>query len=111
MKDLNFCHLGDLGHLLDEKTAKGLQPVDILFVPVGGVFTIDAAQAWKVIRSLEPKVVIPMHYKTGGLSLSIQPIDPFLSLAGDVSVVKIGNEIDFDQSDVPNNLTIWEFSQ
>jgi len=111
LADMDFCHLGDLGHLLDEKTVKSLTPIDFLFVPVGGVFTLDAAQAWKVIRSLEPRVIIPMHYKTGGLSLAIQPIDPFLQLAGDVPIIKIGNENDFDAPDIPTTLTIWEFSQ
>ena len=111
LSDMEFCHLGDLGHLLDEKTARSLTPIDFLFVPVGGVFTIDATQAWKVIRSLSPRVIIPMHYKTGGLSLAIQPIDQFLQLAGDVPIMKIGNENDFDASDIPGSMTVWEFSQ
>ncbi len=63
--DLRVCHLGALGHELDEKTVAQIGLVDILFVPVGGGgLTIDPKQAVKVARSLEPNIVIPMHYLT-----------------------------------------------
>ncbi len=61
---MKVCHLGDLGHLLDDKMISEIGLVDILLVPVGGVFTINPEQAVKVTRSLEPSIVIPMHYKT-----------------------------------------------
>ncbi|HZZ98744.1 MAG TPA: MBL fold metallo-hydrolase [Candidatus Saccharimonadia bacterium] len=57
-------HLGDLGHALDDKTLEKLEKVDVLLVPVGGKFTIDAKTAVEVIRDIEPSYVIPMHYKT-----------------------------------------------
>lgn len=57
-------HLGDLGHELDEKTLEKLEKVDVLLIPVGGKFTIDAKTAVDVIREIEPSYVIPMHYKT-----------------------------------------------
>lgn len=65
LDELHVCHLGDLGHELDEKTIKEIGAVDILMCPVGGNFTIDPKTAIKVIQSLEPSLVIPMHYKTG----------------------------------------------
>ncbi|MBD3250269.1 MAG: Zn-dependent hydrolase [Candidatus Pacebacteria bacterium] len=61
---LRVCHLGALGHELDEKTIKEIGLVDILFVPVGGGMTLGPKQAVSVARSLEPNIVIPMHYKT-----------------------------------------------
>ncbi len=64
---LTVCHLGDLGHVLTQPQVDALGEVDILLVPVGGVSTIDAAQAAEVVNLLEPKLVIPMHYKTKGL--------------------------------------------
>jgi L-ascorbate metabolism protein UlaG (beta-lactamase superfamily) len=107
---LSFCHLGDLGHLLDENATMKISPIDILFIPVGNVFTIGPEDAWKVINKLKPKVAIPMHYRVGGLSLSIKPIDPFLEEASPDSVVRVGNEIDFESEDLPEELEIWVFT-
>ena len=58
-----FCHLGDLGHMLDEATIAELLPIDVLFLPVGGVFTIDGKQARELIGILRPKVAVPMHFR------------------------------------------------
>ncbi len=106
--DVKFCHLGDLGHAITDDQAKKIGDVDILFLPVGGVFTIDADDAWKVIEKLNPKVAIPMHYRIGGLSLSIQPLEPFLN--GRERVEKVGNEIEFEPEDLPDELEVWVFS-
>lgn len=106
--DVKFCHLGDLGHAITDDQAKKIGDVDILFIPVGGVFTIDADDAWKVIEKLNPKVAIPMHYRIGGLSLSIQPLEPFLN--GRERVEKVGNEIEFDPEDLPDEIEVWVFS-
>lgn len=64
MEDLRLCHLGDLGHAVTEELVSEIGLVDILFVPVGGVFTIDPKQAVEVIKAFEPSLVIPMHYRT-----------------------------------------------
>lgn len=61
---VRVCHLGDLGHELTQKQVEAIGPVDVLLVPVGGVYTIDPALAVKAIRALEPGIAIPMHYKT-----------------------------------------------
>lgn len=62
--DVHILHLGDLGHKLTEKQLEDFTEVDILLCPVGGVFTIDPQKAIEVIASIEPRVVIPMHYMT-----------------------------------------------
>jgi L-ascorbate metabolism protein UlaG (beta-lactamase superfamily) len=64
IEGINIVHLGDLGHQLDEKAVSKLGIVDILLIPVGGHFTIDSFEASKIISLLEPKIVIPMHYRT-----------------------------------------------
>jgi len=80
--DLMVCHLGDVGHVLTaEQTAK-LESVDVLMVPVGGVSTIEAPQAAEIVRHLEPKIVIPMHYKTLVLKRDLAPVDRFLKEMG-----------------------------
>lgn len=61
------CHLGDLGHKLSQEQLEEIGNVDVLFVPVGGVYTIDPQEAVGVVSSIEPKVIIPMHYKVSGM--------------------------------------------
>jgi len=63
LDDINVCHLGDLGHDLDDRTVADIGDVDVLLIPVGGNFTIDAAAADRVCKRLNPTVVIPMHFK------------------------------------------------
>lgn len=75
---IRVCHLGDLGHTLTPTKVKAIGPVDLLFVPVGGRYTIDAAGANKVMKQLHPAVTVPMHYRTGALGFELDPVDDFL---------------------------------
>lgn len=109
MDDIKFCHLGDLGHEIDDETAQKIGDVDILFVPIGGTFTVDADQAWKVVNMIKPKITIPMHYKIGGLSLPISGIEPFLA-KNKYKTLKVGNEIDIEKDDLPKDPEIWTFT-
>ncbi|MEM2762883.1 MAG: MBL fold metallo-hydrolase [Sulfolobales archaeon] len=77
-------HLGDLGHVFDEGTALELKPVDVLLVPVGGTFTIDPREAFEVVKIVEPKVTVPMHYWVKGMNLPLQPVDIFVDIVRDV---------------------------
>lgn len=63
MDAMRLAHLGDLGHKLTDEQTDALGDVDILFIPVGGVYTIDAKTAAEVVAQVEPHIVIPMHYK------------------------------------------------
>ncbi len=108
---VRFCHLGDLGHMLSEAQVRELGEVDILFVPVGGVFTIDGAQAQSLVRMIGPKVAIPMHFRVGGLSMSIQNADGFLKGLPEDKVVRVGNEVEFEAEDLPEETEYWVFSQ
>jgi L-ascorbate metabolism protein UlaG (beta-lactamase superfamily) len=76
---IRLAHLGDLGHTLYQKEIDTLGGLDILFVPVGGYFTIDEKQATEVVRQLKPMVTIPMHYKTSVLNFPIAEVDKFLA--------------------------------
>ena len=107
--DIIFCHLGDLGHMVEESIVEKIGRVDILFIPVGGNFTIDADIAWEIIKSIEPAIIIPMHYKIGGLSLPIDNLDTFLEKSV-YKILKVGNEIDFDKTDIPKETEIWTFT-
>jgi len=76
--DVRVCHLGDLGHKLDDAEAEAISAPDVLLVPVGGHTAIDAAQAAEVVRQLEPRYVVPMHYAIPGLKLQLDSLDRFL---------------------------------
>lgn len=74
---LTFCHLGDLGHDLTESQLKEIGRVDVLCIPVGGHFTIDAATATKIMEEIKPRITVPMHYRVAG-------IDPKLTVLSEV---------------------------
>jgi L-ascorbate metabolism protein UlaG (beta-lactamase superfamily) len=85
MDGVRVCHLGDLGHRLDDKQLKEIGRVDILLVPVGGFYTIDAKVATEVCAQLKPRVIIPMHYKTKKGLAGISGVEGFLSGKANVS--------------------------
>lgn len=82
MDDISICHLGDLGHPLTEDQTEELGNVDILMLPVGGFSTINAATAASVVRQIEPKIVLPMHYGTPSLNRELDPVEKFLKEIG-----------------------------
>lgn len=79
---MRLVHLGDLGHKLDDQQLEEVNGADILFVPVGGVYTVGPKEAVEVVGQIQPKIVIPMHYKVPGLTLDLVPVDEFLKEMG-----------------------------
>lgn len=77
MDGLKVCHLGDLGHLLDTGQLAELGPVDVLLVPVGGTFTIDAGTAARLVADIKPALAVPMHYATSAIKLPLTPVGDF----------------------------------
>jgi L-ascorbate metabolism protein UlaG (beta-lactamase superfamily) len=105
---IKFAHVGDLGTELSPAQIKEMGSVDVLFVPTGGYYTIDAATADKVVSSLNPRVVIPMHYKTPvmGSNFPIAGVDEFIK--GKNNVVKGGkNSVTFNKETLPQKTTIY----
>ena len=80
--DVRVCHLGDLGHKLDDAEAEAVASPDVLLVPVGGRSTINGELAAEVVRQLEPRYVVPMHYAIQGLKIELDPVDRFLKEMG-----------------------------
>jgi len=76
--DVRVCHLGDLGHPLDDADAEIVSSVDVLLVPVGGHNAINAVEAAEVVRQLEPRYVVPMHYAIPGVKLQLDGVERFL---------------------------------
>jgi L-ascorbate metabolism protein UlaG (beta-lactamase superfamily) len=102
---IRVCHLGDLGHQLSDKQVAEIGKVDILLVPVGGFFTIDAKVATEVCNKLAPKVVIPMHYKNDKCNYPIAPIDEFLQGKENMSRLDV-SEMKFKQGQLPADTQI-----
>jgi L-ascorbate metabolism protein UlaG (beta-lactamase superfamily) len=82
-----LAHLGDLGHGLDNTLLKEIGKVDILFLPVGGLFTIDAAAAAEIMNAIQPIITIPMHYKTEKCGFPIASVEDFIKGKKNVRVL------------------------
>lgn len=82
VEDIRVCHLGDLGHTPTAEQVEELSGLDILLTPVGGHTTIDGAAAAEVVSLLEPRLVIPMHYRTPATKPQLDPLDRFLREMG-----------------------------
>jgi L-ascorbate metabolism protein UlaG (beta-lactamase superfamily) len=107
---INVCHAGDLGHELSAEQANAIGKVDILMIPVGGFFTIDATTATKVCDQLKPKVVLPMHYKTDKLNLPIAGVEDFLKGKNNVTRSN-DSEIELKANKLPSTTQIVVLKQ
>lgn len=81
MEEMKLCHLGDLGHLPSAGQVQELSGLDVLMIPVGGVSTIDGKVAAEIVRLVNPKVVIPMHYGTDVVTW-LEPLEKFTAQMG-----------------------------
>ena len=86
MEDLRIVHLGDLGHKLSETDVESMGEVDVLMIPIGGKYTIDHKVAADVVHAIEPKIILPMHYKAPGLNdetfAELEDPEPFVAELG-----------------------------
>jgi L-ascorbate metabolism protein UlaG (beta-lactamase superfamily) len=103
---VSVCHLGDLGHVLTAEQVEEIGNVDVLLVPVGGGSTIDAAQAAEVVRQLDPKAVIPMHYQTPVLSRELEPVEKFLKEMG-VGQIEPAPKLSVNRSNLPLSTQVF----
>lgn len=102
---LTVGHMGDLGHVLEKDALKQIGKIDVLLLPVGGYFTIDAKEATKVMNDLSPLVTIPMHYKTEKCDLPIAGVEEF---ARDKKTVKAtgSSEVEITKANLPKSQEI-----
>jgi len=97
---IRVCHLGDLGHLLSDEQIAELGRVDILLIPVGGYFTIDARVATQVCNQLKPRVIIPMHYRNDKCAFPITGVDDFLKEKENITRLEISERV-FKSEELP----------
>lgn len=92
-----LAHLGDLGHVLTAEQLQAMGKIDVLLIPIGGYYTIDALQAKEVCDLLQPRIIVPMHYRKGemGFDLIAEP-EAFTDLYASVSVTE-GHTLTLDE--------------
>ena len=109
---LKIAHLGDIG-CLDETVAKTLAGCDLLLIPVGGTYTIDHVGAKWYVDQIQPKIVIPMHYKFGANKIDIAPVQNFLQQFDEQQIRHVGdtlNVYDYPENETPlvYVMDMWE---
>ena len=104
--EVSICHLGDLGHVLTAEQVEELGNIDVLLLPVGGNSTINAPVAAEIVRQLEPKVVVPMHYKTEVLNRELEPVARFLKEIGAHDVTPQA-KLSFTKSNLPQSSQVF----
>jgi len=98
---LKIVHLGDLGHLLSDDQIRQIGPVDVLLVPVGGVYTLNGTRAKEVIAQLKPRrIIVPMHYGVGSWE-DVLPVTEFLDGLANVQRTPSNNLITIDPAAAP----------
>lgn len=105
LEGLVLCHLGDLGHPMSVQPIKEIGSVDILFVPVGDVSTLSVAEARTMVRNLQPRYVLPMHYKTETARPELEPVETFLT-AMSVSEPDIRAKLAVSSTSLPLNTQV-----
>ena len=104
---IKICHLGDLGHKLTNEQIELIGKIDILLIPVGGIFTIDYKEAIEIVGQLNPNLVIPMHYNASdwGKEKGLDSVDNFIKNIQDYKVVNMdSNELNYTK---PSNKTVY----
>lgn len=98
---LSLCHLGDIGKPCSAELIEQIGKVDILLIPVGGNYTIDALAAKEYVKCISPKIAIPMHYKTKDLQIDIGGVEPFAELfQGEREVIRAGSRLEFSREEI-----------
>ncbi len=106
VESVNICHMGDFGQKkLTEAQLEDVGDVDILMIPVGGVFTVDGKDAIEIIAQIEPKMVIPMHYKEEALKYELGTLDEFIKQMGLLQVEPV-KKITVKKDRLPEELQV-----
>lgn len=111
MEGITFCHCGDLGCIPEQEVIDRIHGVDFMFVPTGEVYTMPLPEVKRFIELVNPRIVVPMHYRVGGLSIPITPLDPFLDMIPEEAIDYIGNEIEVSAEDLPDHKECWVFDR
>ena len=107
---LTVAHLGDLGHLLSEEQAAPLRGCDVLLIPVGGTYTVDGDTAAQIVHCLQPRAVIPMHYRSETFGFdNIDTVDTFLKHFPAETVQRVGEDFLDLTADTPAQVAVLTY--
>ena len=107
MDGIDVCHLGDLGEQCSSDLIETLLPVNVLLIPVGGTYTIDAEMAKEYVDRIMPDIVIPMHYRTKDCALDVDKVDEFLKLFDEEIIEEVdGSSIELSRTDLSGETKI-----
>jgi L-ascorbate metabolism protein UlaG (beta-lactamase superfamily) len=104
MDGVRVCHAGDLGHMLSEAEVSAIGSVDVLLLPVGGFYTLDAKAASAVTGQIKPRAVVPMHVRNASCEFPIAEVEEFLKGRESVQCVD-GSEVEFRAGQLPPAVT------
>lgn len=105
LDDVTICHLGDVAAPLGTAQLEVVKDADVLLIPVGGHCTIDATQAAEMVALIEPKLVVPMHFRTEAVKLDLDPVDRFCREIG-VAELTPQARLNVTRSGLPDQLTV-----
>lgn len=103
---LKILHLGDIGHHLTNRDVEELGEIDILMIPVGGVYTINYKEAWTIIQQVSPKIAIPMHYWTPKALTPLDPLDKLLNIVETPKIKIEKDTLEVDANNIPEKTTL-----
>jgi len=107
MNEMRLVHLGDFGSFGDDATAGLIGNMDILFIPVGGIYTINYNEAAELIEKLNPKIAVPMHFKERDTKLGVDEINNFRNIIKGYPIKEPGSYFDIRKEELPGETEIW----
>lgn len=106
MDGVDVCHMGDIGEDCNAMLVESLMPVNVLLIPVGGTYTIDAKEAKEYVDRIMPDIVVPMHFRTRDCDMDIDKLGEFLDLFDDDCIERVdGSTVEFDRADFDGEST------
>jgi len=110
-EEMQICHLGDFGQKeLTSEQVEQIGNIDILILPIGGVYTISAKEAKGIISQIEPKIIIPMHYQIPKLKIKLDDLDKFLKVVG-IKTIEPQNKLSIKKGDLSQEAKIIVLKQ
>jgi L-ascorbate metabolism protein UlaG (beta-lactamase superfamily) len=103
--NIRICHLGDLGHVLSFDEIENIGGVDMLLIPIGGKYTIDPDEANTLVSRMNPRIVIPMHYKTDKVDIVPYSVDEFIKNKSNVAMLN-SSSFEVTKEDLPDETQI-----
>lgn len=106
---LRLAHMGDIGHVLDADKLNELGDIDIMLLPVGGVYTVDHRAAYELYKGVAPKIVVPMHYRSEMHGLrNVDPVDKFLRHFSEDDIHRVGSVWDSSSEPISSGVVLFD---